>query len=418
MPADTTANGAAARGLVPAVGRTAWLVLGLNTLSCLGSGLTRPFLIVYLHTVRGIELETSGLLLGSIGVAGLATMPVAGVLIDRIGPFKTFAVGQVIGGVGTAAFVLAASPGTALGACVLLGMSGGITTNGLSSLLAVIVPPGQRGAVFGLGYTTYNVGIGLGALIAGFVVAAGSPYGYTVVFLADGVSFLVFAVALLLLESHAPGVASARSVATLGYRKVLSDRALLVSFLLNTLFWTGALSQSTVAFPAWVTGPAGSSTAVVGVAFAVNTAVIALSQLFVIRGLRGRRRTTGAAAAGVVFGLSWLLLLTTWQGGPQLAVVLVAMLAVFALGEALLAPTLPALINDLAPEQLRGRYNAVFNLSTQIGQIVGPAFAGWLLGGAAFALPTVLALVCLAAVVLAIGARRIVPIRADVGATH
>ncbi|MFI9388347.1 MFS transporter [Kutzneria sp. NPDC052558] len=403
---------------MPAIGRTAWLVLGLNTLSCLGSGLTRPFLIVYLHAVRGIDLATSGVLLGSIGVAGLATMPVAGILIDRIGPFKTFAVGQVIGGVGTAAFVLAASPISALAACVLLGMSGGITTNGLSSLLAVIVPPGQRGAVFGLGYTTYNVGIGLGALTAGFVVVAGSPHAYAIVFLADGVSFLLFAVALVMLESRAPRVARDRAVATVGYRKVLSDRALLASFLLNTLFWTAALSQSTVAFPAWATGPAGSSTTVVGVAFAVNTAVIALSQLFVIRWLRGRKRTTGAAAAGIAFGVSWLLLLTTWHGGSHLAMVLVLMLAVFALGEALLAPTLPALINDLAPDHLRGRYNAVFNLSTQIGQIVGPALAGLLLGGAAFALPVVLSLACLSTAVLAVAVRRAVPLRADVGATN
>jgi len=39
------------------------------------------------------------------------------------------------------------------------------------------------------------------------------------------------------------------------------------------------------------------------------------------------------------------------------------------------------MINDLADEDLRGRYNAVFNLSAQIGQILGPAITGWLLGG-------------------------------------
>ena len=65
-------------GLVPPVGRTTWSVLTLNLLSCFGSGLTKPFLIVYLHEVRGIGLGTAGLLLGSIGFAGLLTMPLAG----------------------------------------------------------------------------------------------------------------------------------------------------------------------------------------------------------------------------------------------------------------------------------------------------------------------------------------------------
>jgi MFS family permease len=50
------------------------------------------------------------------------------------------------------------------------------------------------------------------------------------------------------------------------------------------------------------------------------------------------------------------------------------------LGEALLAPTLPALVNDLAPGELRGRYNAVSTLSWQIGPVLGPALAGLMLG--------------------------------------
>jgi len=90
-------------------------------------------------------LGTAGLLLGSVGLAGLLTTPLAGILIDRVGPFKAFAVGQVLGGIDTAWFVLGSSPAMALVACALLGMSGGITTNGLSTLLAVVVPVEQRG---------------------------------------------------------------------------------------------------------------------------------------------------------------------------------------------------------------------------------------------------------------------------------
>lgn len=42
-----------APGLLPPTGPAAWLALGLNALSCLGSGLTMPFLIVCLHAGTG-----------------------------------------------------------------------------------------------------------------------------------------------------------------------------------------------------------------------------------------------------------------------------------------------------------------------------------------------------------------------------
>jgi MFS family permease len=52
---------------------------------------------------------------------------------------------------------------------------------------------------------------------------------------------------------------------------------------------------------------------------------------------------------------------------------------VFAFGETLLQPTIPAMTNDLAPDHLRGRYNAVSASAFQAGTIAGPAVAGLLL---------------------------------------
>jgi hypothetical protein len=40
-------------GVVPPVGRITWLVLPLNLVSCFGSGLTKPFLIVYSMRYKG-----------------------------------------------------------------------------------------------------------------------------------------------------------------------------------------------------------------------------------------------------------------------------------------------------------------------------------------------------------------------------
>ena len=53
---------------------------------------------------------------------------------------------------------------------------------------------------------------------------------------------------------------------------------------------------------------------------------------------------------------------------------------IFALGEMIWSPILPSVVNQLAPEHLRGRYNAAGTNAWQISLIAGPTFAGTLLG--------------------------------------
>ena len=54
-------------------------------------------------------------------------------------------------------------------------------------------------------------------------------------------------------------------------------------------------------------------------------------------------------------------------------------MAVFAFGETLMQPTIPAISNDLAADHTRGRYNAINAAAFQGGAILGPIAAGLLL---------------------------------------
>jgi MFS family permease len=82
--------------------------------------------------------------------------------------------------------------------------------------------------------------------------------------------------------------------------------------------------------------------------------------------------------------LSALLVATAWLAslaaagrvGAAGAALFVAAMVLFGLGETLLSPTVPAIVNDLAPERLRGRYNGAYSLAWTVGFIVGPAVAG------------------------------------------
>ena len=53
---------------------------------------------------------------------------------------------------------------------------------------------------------------------------------------------------------------------------------------------------------------------------------------------------------------------------------------IFGIGEMIWSPILPSIVNQLAPDHLRGRYNSASAATWQVGQIAGPAFAGLMLG--------------------------------------
>lgn len=80
--------------------------------------------------------------------------------------------------------------------------------------------------------------------------------------------------------------------------------------------------------------------------------------------------------------MSWLMtgLSGLFPGSLSAATLVICGSAVFALGETLFEPTIPAITNDLSPDHLRGRYNAVMAGAFQVAAVTGPVLAGVMLG--------------------------------------
>jgi MFS family permease len=81
------------------------------------------------------------------------------------------------------------------------------------------------------------------------------------------------------------------------------------------------------------------------------------------------------------WSVAWLVIASADLVDGWVAVAaIVAGLALFGAGETLWAPVAPAIVNDLAREDMRGRYNALQGMTWTVGSIVGPATAGMLIG--------------------------------------
>jgi MFS family permease len=344
--------------------------------------MTLPIVIVFLHEDRSLSLAAAGLALAVAGAAGLVGTIAAGVAADRFGAALTAICGLALAGVGTLAFLAVHSLAAAVLATSLQGAGFGITWVGMIPLLLRAVEDRLREDVLGVNYGATNLGLGIGSLIAGTILAL-SPDAFGVLFIVDAATYALFAALLVALgELHGEPRAAAVSTGISAYGQVVRDTRLLAATAISLVLVVAGYSQITSAFPAWATGPAGVSRSIVGFAFAANTWAIVIAQLPTLRLVRDWRRTSAIAVTALLFAASWLVVLTaglTSSAGAAEAA-LIAGMAVFGVGETFLSPSLPGIVNRLAADETRGRYIAFYSLSWQAGPMVGPLIAGAALG--------------------------------------
>lgn len=368
-------------GALPREGR--WL-LSTAAIQTLGRGLTLPFTIIYLHEVRHISLDLAGTLMAFIAVVALLVTGPGGALTDRIGARRILLVATSAQLVGAVILAFAATPLTVAVAFAFVGISFGLSWPAFNALVAAVVEGPVRQQYFGVNFALVNLGIGVGGVVGGLFVDIAQPWTFTAIFLADGASMLVPIALLLGPLRHVHGRAErpegvdARAGS---YLAIMRKPAVLWMTALTFLGVFAGYGQMEAGFPAFARQVSEVSTRTIGFAFAVNTMVIVALQFAVLSRITGRRRTRVLLVMAALWATSWALLgLTGLVPGTLAAGAgVIAFHAVFALGETLLQPTVPAITNDMAPDHLRGRYNAINAGAFQAGTIAGPVVAGVLL---------------------------------------
>lgn len=358
------------------------MLIGVG-IDALGVGLVLPFLVIYLHEVRGIPVTTVGVLAALPAAVGLALGGPIGVLVDRLGPRRVQMAAVTCSLLGSLVLAVATTPVTAGVAMLLMGVGHAAFWPANQSLVAAVLPSEVRTRFFGVSFTLLNAGIGIGGILGALYVTVEDPSTFTTVYVLDALSFLGPLVILAWPLRHLGGpVESAHESLGGTYRQVLQDtvfRRLLVVVFFSAFVGYGQVEAGWTAYSRLV---AEVSTRTIGVAFAVNTGVIVVLQLLVLRHIEGRSRTRVLGLLALIWAVSWAVMGAAGlvPGTTTAAVLVIASTGIFAFGETLLAPIAPAITNDLAPEHLRGRYNAAASLSFQLAAISAPVSAGFLIG--------------------------------------
>jgi MFS family permease len=375
------------RSLDPRLSPQLWTLLSGSFFNAFGNGVVFPFLLIYLHNVRGIALGPAGLVLAVVSVAGLAAGLASGPLVDRTGP-RTVLVGSMIisaVGYGGFAFVHGVVPAALVGA--LAGIGNGSFWPSHAALVAALTERETRHNAYAMQRVLNNLGIGVGGVVGGLIATTAHPGTYQVLFAIDALTFGSYLVALAFVPSPVRAVHDEPPPRG-GYRLVLRHKTFLAYIVLNASLVALGFSLLGDIFPAFAKNVAHVDERGIGLCFLANTLVIVVAQMPVAKWLEGRRRMAAYAVEGAIWAVAWLIVFAGgwWLTRSGATVVFALALAVFGIGECFHGTVQNALIADLSKPGLLGRYLALNGFGFQLGGAAGRAAGGFALAALPHAL--------------------------------
>jgi MFS family permease len=335
-----------------------------------------PFLALYLTERRGLPVSSTGLVVSLWGLGSAASAPVGGWLADRIGRRPTMVGALALGGVSMMALGLAERLEVIAPATFLVGFLGDLYRPGLFAAVSDLVPVADRARAFGLLYWAVNLGFAVGVSLGGLVASV----SYLLLFVADGATTLAFAFLVWRWVPETRPGHGAPAPRPAGQRRTVLAELLApyrdpvflaflgLSFVLALIFM-----QHQLALALDMTAH-GVSKAGFGSILAVNGVLIVLFQPLVARVIGGRDKArviaAGAVLTAIGFGMNAVV------HTPALYALGVV---VWTFGEMGTLPVGNAVVADLAPADLRGRYQGANGLAFGLGSFLAPAVGAFVL---------------------------------------
>ncbi|HEX8630754.1 MAG TPA: MFS transporter [Catenuloplanes sp.] len=334
-----------------------------------GSGLWGAGVALFLTRSVALPAVSVGIGLSIAGVVGLTASVPLGYLADRADPRSLRALLQVSQAAVAAAYLLVGSFPAFLLVAVLdaLLITGNLAVR--AALVAAVGGPDGRLRAFATLRAVANVGIGIGAGLAAFALAADTRSAYVLLVVGNCLSYLVSAALLMRLPAFPPS----RTPTSGGPTRALRDRRFLAVGLASAILSMHQVVLMLIV-PLWIASRTTAPRWAVSVVLVTNTV---LTVLLSVRVGRGAPTAVSAARAmrlgGAVLAAAMLLYAAT-SGLPPAPTVGLLVLAtvVYTVGDLLHATAAAGLSYDLAPPDALGQYQGASVLLSSLGAAAAP----------------------------------------------
>jgi MFS family permease len=346
--------------------RPFWVLMAGTFVNRIGY-VVQPFLALYLAGPRELSAATVGVVLACFGAGSLVSQVIGGYLADRIGRRATLVIGMV--GSAGCFMMLASVRHLALiaVAATLTGLLLDVYRPAMSAAVADLVPPQARPRAYALIYWAINLGVAVAGVLGGVL----ADRSYWLLFTLDALTCVAFAALI------ARAVPETRPVSSSGdpgsYRQVLRD-GIAVGLFASTLLGSLVYMQQVVTLPLAVRD-SGLSASAYGLIYAVNPITVIVAQPFVMRLIDRFRVVPTMVVSELILGAGFGLTAFADSIGVFAVTVLI-----WTIGEIGFNAVGPALIAEIAPPELRGRYNGLIGVAFGGASLLGPLAGTWLFG--------------------------------------
>ncbi|GAI81253.1 unnamed protein product, partial [marine sediment metagenome] len=255
---------------------------------------------------------------------------------------------------------------------VIVGLLSNIGGPARQAMVADLLPAQQRAQGFGILRVTMNLSVTIGPAIGGFLASK----SYLWLFISDAVASLTVAVILLAILPETrprwPGSKQKESVALsfAGYGQALRDNFFMIFLAASTLM-SIVYVQMNSTLAVYLRDIHSVDERGFGLLMTLNALIVVVFQFPITRKIVSYPPLAIMAAGSTLYAIGFAM-----YGWVSDYVNFQFAMVVITIGEMLVAPVSQALVAQLAPDHMRGRYMAVYGYSWTVSFAFGPLLAG------------------------------------------
>ena len=372
-----------------------WIIVAAFFIDSIGGTMLFPFFSLYITERFQVGMTEAGAVLAMFSAFGIAGSMVGGALTDRFGRKNLILFGLVFSALSTLALGLVNSMAVLFPLAAFIGLLSDVAGPAHAAMIADVLPEEKRQEGFGLMRVVRNMAWIVGPTIGGFL----AHRSYFLLFVADAVISCI--VALLFFKfmpetkpaPHEDAKQESFFRTVIGYFRVGRDFAF-IAFVVAAILMGAVYQQMYNSLSVYLRDVHGTSPQGYGFLLTASAITVILLQFPISNRIKFKPPFLVMAAGTVFYMIGFSLF-----GFVSIYALFVTAIVVVTFGEMLIMPTSQALAANFAPEEMRGRYMAVFGLTFMLPSTFAPMAAGlvldnlnpnllWYIGGALCAVST------------------------------
>ncbi|MFL7869929.1 MAG: MDR family MFS transporter [Anaerolineales bacterium] len=352
--------------------RSFWTLVMVTFIDRVGGAMLYPFFALYLTRKFGVGMTEVGVLFAVFSLSGFISNTIGGALTDRLGRKGILIFGLIASSFSAVAMGLVNSFEAFFVLALTVGILSDVAGPAHNAMVADLLPEEQRAQGYGIIRVAFNLSVTIGPAIGGLLASR----SYLALFIADAIISLITAVLVWRYlpetkpqaQKDAPQVSMAGTF--VGYFRVLRDLPFLL-FMGACILMTLVYINMNTTLGVYLRDVHGVAESGYGYILSLNAVMVVLFQFGITRRIEKRPPLLMMAIGTALYAIGFAM-----YGFVSAYIMFLLAMVIITLGEMIVAPVGQALVAKFAPEDMRGRYMAVFGYSWGIPFAIGPYLAG------------------------------------------